>query len=102
MERRQSHSLVSVALARRDTRACAWAHPGMTGTLSALHRGGFRMRTHEAGSRQWDRSRQRLPAPRHNGLAVGVRTSLRCGSRRVCGTPLLAPSFRIVSRKRPS
>ena len=45
---------------------------------------------------------QRLPAPRRNGLAVGVRTSLRCGSRRRRGTPLLAPSFRIVSRKRPS
>ena len=44
---------------------------------------------------------QRLPAPNRNGLAVGVRTSLRCGSRRVRGTPLLAPSCRIVSRKRP-
>ena len=38
---------------------------------------------------------------KRNGLAVGVRTSLRCGSRRVRGTPLLAPSCRIVSRKRP-
>ena len=34
---------------------------------------------------------QRLPAPSHNGLAVGVRTSLRCGSRRKRGTPLPAP-----------
>jgi hypothetical protein len=88
---------LSVAPATRDHPV-----PGRPGPLSALHRGGFRMRTHEAGSRQWDRSRQRLPAPRHNGLAVGIRTSLRCGSRRVRGTPLLAPSFRIVSRKRPS
>ena len=56
--------------------------------------------------------RSRLPAvepeppatarAKPSGLAVGVRTSLRCGSRRVRGTPLLAPSFRIVSRKRPS
>ena len=28
---------------------------------------------------------QRLPAPSRNGLAVGVRTSLRCGSRRSVG-----------------
>ena len=28
---------------------------------------------------------QRLPAPSHNGLAVGIRTSLRCGSRRSVG-----------------
>jgi hypothetical protein len=34
---------------------------------------------------------QRLPAPNRNGLAVGVRTSLRCGSRRKRGTPLPAP-----------
>src|SRR3954465_6494646 len=34
---------------------------------------------------------QRLPAPNRNGLAVGVRTSLRCGSRRERGTPLPAP-----------
>ena len=26
-----------------------------------LHRGGLRMRTHEAGSRQWDRSRSDCP-----------------------------------------
>ena len=87
---------LSVAPATRDHPV-----PGRPGPLSALHRGGFRMRTHEAGSRQWDRSPQRLPAPSRNGLAVGVRTSLRCGSRRVRGTPLLAPSCRIVSRKRP-
>jgi hypothetical protein len=93
MERRQAHSFFRSRLRRATT--------GRPGPLSALHRGGFRMRTHEAGSRQWDRSPQRLPAPRRNGLAVGVRTSLRCGSRRVRGTPLLAPSFRIVSRKRP-
>src|SRR4029077_13316797 len=36
---------------------------------------------------------QRLPAPSRDGLAVGVRTSLRCGSRRNRGTPLLAPSL---------
>jgi hypothetical protein len=87
---------LSVAPATRDHPV-----PGRPGPLSALHRGGFRMRTHEAGSRQWDRSLQRLPAPSRNGLAVGVRTPLRCGSRRVRGTPLRAPSFRIVSRKRP-
>ena len=28
--------------------------PGRPEPLSALHRGGFRMRPHEAGSRQWD------------------------------------------------
>jgi len=77
---------LSVAPATRDHPV-----PGRPGPLSALHRGGFRMRTHEAGSRQWDRSRQRLPAPSHNGLAVGVRTSLRCGSRRKRGTPFPAP-----------
>ena len=70
MERRQAHSLISVAPATRDHPV-----PGRPGPLSALHRGGFRMRTHEAGSRQWNRSRSDCPAPGHNGLAVGVRTS---------------------------
>ena len=45
--------------------------PGATGPLSALHRGGFRLRTHEAGSRQWDRSPQRLPAPSVNAWRSG-------------------------------
>ena len=51
MERRQPHSQLRSRLRR------ATPHPGATGTTSALHRGDFRMRTHEAGSRQWNRSR---------------------------------------------
>ena len=35
--------------------------PARPGPLSALHRGDFRMRTHEAGSRQWNRSRSDCP-----------------------------------------
>jgi hypothetical protein len=44
-------------------RAGKGADPSRCGRdpLSALHRGGFRMRTHEAGSRQWDRSRSDCP-----------------------------------------
>ena len=49
-------TLSSVAPATRDHPV-----PGRPGPLSALHRGGFRMRTHEAGSRQWNRSRSDFP-----------------------------------------
>ena len=58
--------ILSVAPAQRDHPV-----PGRPGPLSALHRGGFRMRTHEAGSRQWDRSPQRLPAPSVNAWRSG-------------------------------
>ena len=34
---------------------------GSTEVLNLLHRGGFRMRTHEVGSRQWNRSRSDVP-----------------------------------------
>ena len=85
-------------------RACAARPPGPGATGTPL------------GAPPWRFSdadpRSRLPAvgpeppatarAKRKCLAVGVRTSLRCGSRRVRGTPLLAPSFRIVSRKRPS
>jgi hypothetical protein len=47
---------LSVAPATRDHPV-----PGRPGPLSALHRGDFRMRTHEVGSRQWDRSRSDCP-----------------------------------------
>ena len=58
--------------------------PGRPGPLSALHRGGFRMRTHEAGSRQWDRSRS--DCPRHATRPGGRGPDLpRCGSRRSVG-----------------
>ena len=48
--------ILSVTPAKRDHPV-----PGRPGPLSALHRGGFRMRTHEAGSRQWNRSRCDVP-----------------------------------------
>jgi len=48
--------ILSVAPAQRDHPV-----PGRPGPLSALHRGDFRMRTHEAGSRQWNRSRSDCP-----------------------------------------
>ena len=76
--------------------------PGATGTsLSALHRGGFRMRTHEAGSRQWNRSRSDCPrhAKRPGGRGPDL-PSLRFAPQR--GTPLPAPPFRTVSGRRPS
>ena len=47
---------LSVAPATRDHPV-----PGRPGPLSALHRGDFRMRTHEVGSRQWNRSRSDCP-----------------------------------------
>ena len=66
--------------------------PGRPGPLSALHRGDFRMRTHEAGSRQWNRSRSDCP---RQALEPGGRGPdlARCGSRRSRRTPLLAPSL---------
>ena len=71
MERRQAHSFFRSRLRTRD-------HP-VAGAdrdlLSALHRGGFRMRTHEAGSRQWNRSRSELPAPSIRAWRSGSRTS---------------------------
>src|SRR3954452_17094260 len=87
MERRQPHSQLRSRLRR------ATPHPGATGIT--------------LGAPPWRFSdadpRSRLPAvepeppatarAKPNGLAVGVRTSLRCGSRRVRGTPLLAPSL---------
>jgi len=54
------------------------------------------MRTHEAGSRQWDRSRSDCPRQGTKCPVVGVRTS-RGAFAPQRGTPLLAPSFRIVS-----
>ena len=96
MERRQAHSLTSVAPATRDHPV-----PGRPGPLSALHRGGFRMRTHEVGSRQWNWSRNDCPrqASMPGGRGPDL-PALRFAPQR--GTPLLAPSFRIVSRRRPS
>ena len=88
--------ILSVAPATRDHPV-----PGRPGPLSALHRGGFRMRTHEAGSRQWNRSRSDCPrqAIRPSGRGPDL-PAVRFAPQR--GTPLLAPSCRIVSRKRPS
>ena len=75
----RTHS--SVAPATRDHPV-----PGRPGPLSALHRGGFRMRTHEAGSRQWNRSRQRLSAPDV--------TAWRSGSGPPCGAVRAASAGR--------
>jgi len=71
--------ILSVAPAQRDHPV-----PGRPGPLSALHRGDFRMRTHEAGSRQWNRSRS--DCPRHAIRPGGRGPDLpRCGSRRSVG-----------------
>jgi hypothetical protein len=75
--------------------------PGRPGPLSALHRGDFRMRTHEVGSRQWNRSRSDCPRQ-----AV---MTWRSGS----GPPVVAvraaawdatprSAYRTVSGRRPS
>ena len=89
-------TLSSVAPATRDHPV-----PGRPGPLSALHRGGFRMRIHAAGSRQWNRSRSDCPRQAINAWRSGSGPpALRFAPQR--GTPLLAPSCRIVSRKRPS
>ena len=90
MERRQAHSFFF-------GRAC-WRrliHPfGSRGlsdaglSLSALHRGGFRMRTHEAGSRQWNRSRSDCPrhAKRPGGRGPDL-PSLRFAPQALDATP---------------
>jgi len=79
MERRQTHSLVSVAPATRDHLV-----PGRPGPLSALHRGDFGY-----GPTKPAPAVEPEPAAtaraRHCRPAVGVRTSLRCGSRRSGG-----------------
>jgi hypothetical protein len=87
---------LSVAPATRDHPV-----PGRPGPLSALHRGDFRMRTHEVGSRQWNRSRSDCPRQ-----AV---MTWRSGS----GPPVVAvraaawdatprSAYRTVSGRRPS
>jgi hypothetical protein len=79
MERRQTHSLVSVAPATRDHPV-----PGRPGPLSALHRGDFGY-----GPTKPAPAVEPEPAAtaraRHCRPAVGVRTSPRCGSRRSGG-----------------
>src|SRR3954454_23007894 len=66
----------SVARARRDARACeARTFPVGPGPLSALHRRAFQLRTHAALPPVGHGKRQRLPAPGHECLAVGVRAS---------------------------
>ena len=45
--------------------------PGATGTSLGAPPWRFRMRTHEAGSRQWNRSLQRLPAPSRKARRSG-------------------------------
>ena len=45
--------------------------PGATGTSLGAPPWRFRMRTHAAGSRQWNRSLQRLPAPRRKAWRSG-------------------------------
>jgi hypothetical protein len=65
MERRQPHSQLRSRLRR------ATPHPGATGITLGAPPWRFRMRTHEAGSRQWNRSRQRLPAPSHQAWRSG-------------------------------
>ena len=58
--------------------------PGATGTSLGAPPWRFRMRTHEAGSRQWDRSRSDCP---RQALTPGGRGPdlPRCGSRRSVG-----------------
>ena len=95
MERRQAHSFVRSRLRRATTLSRGYRDPSRRSTVAVFGRDPrFRLR-------QWDTGAAAATRARRNGLAVGVRTSLRCGSRRVRGTPLLAPSCRIVSRKRP-
>src|SRR6476646_9771937 len=50
-----------------------------------LHRGDFGCGPTKPAPGSGAPEPQRLPAPSRNGLAVGVRTSLRCGSRRSVG-----------------
>ena len=97
MERRQAALVLSVAPATRDPPV-----PGRPGPLSALHRGGFRMRTHEAGSRQWDTGAC-SDCPRH-AIRPGGRgpdlPAVRFAPQR--GTPLLAPSSGSFLENAPS
>ena len=74
--------------------------PGRPEPLSALHRGGFRMRTHEAGSRQWDRSRSDCPrqATRPGGRGPDLPT-VRFAPQSRDATP--SSVSRIVSGRRP-
>ena len=75
--------------------------PGATGTSLGAPPWRFSDADPRAGSRQWNRSRS--DCPRQALMPGGRGPDLpRCGSRRSRGTPLLAPSFRIVSGRRPS
>ena len=96
MERRQAALILSVAPATRDPLSRGDRDLSRRSTVAVFGCGPTKPAPGSGTPEP-----QRLPAPRHNGLAVGVRTSLRCGSRRKRGTPLLAPSFRIVSGDAP-
>jgi hypothetical protein len=96
MERRQAALILSVAPATRDPLSRGDRDLSRRSTVAVFGCGPTKPAPGSGTPEP-----QRLPAPRRNGLAVGVRTSLRCGSRRKRGTPLLAPSFRIVSGDAP-
>ena len=96
MERRQAHSFFRSRLRRATTLSRGDRDLSRRSTVAVFGCGPTKPAPGSGTPEP-----QRLPAPRRNGLAVGVRTSLRCGSRRKRGTPLLAPSFRIVSGDAP-
>jgi hypothetical protein len=93
MERRQAHSLISVALARRDFRACETrTRPGATGTPLGAPPWRFSAGDPRCSLRQWDtgaaataRAKARMPGGR------GSSPPAFAVSRRSRGTPLLAP-----------
>jgi hypothetical protein len=84
-------------------RACAARPPGPGATGTPLGAPPWRFSDADPRSRlpAVEPEPQRLPAPRHKAWRSGSGPpALRFAPQR--GTPLLAPSFRIVSRKRPS
>src|SRR3954454_11715886 len=80
MERRQAALVLSVAPATRDPLSRGDRALSRRSTLAIFGCGPTKPAPGSGAPEP-----QRLPAPSRNGLAVGVRTSLRCGSRRSVG-----------------
>src|SRR3954454_15033738 len=80
MERRQAHSFFRSRLRRATTLSRGDRDPSRRSIVAVF---GYGPTLASPGSGTPEPLR--LPAPRHQGLAVGLRTSLRCGSRRSVG-----------------
>src|SRR3954470_19494860 len=94
MERRQAALILSVAPATRTTLSRGDRDLSRRSTVAVFGCGPTKPAPGSGTPEP-----QRLPAPSRNGLAVGVRTSLRCGSRRSVAPPLSQDANHILQTR---